>query len=120
MNKLMEVGMHDIDALAVCLMKPVHVSDDIARNTDLLYSRDPLIDVRYDWPKKVTIGCYDLAQVRKNRVINVVLSRCAVPWSVGVVRPQMLYFGSNCWIDGYRPPIGPNLRRQYRMRQHAN
>jgi len=120
MNKLMEVGVHNIDALAVRLMRPVHVSDDIARKTDLLYSRDPLIDVRYDWPKKVTIGCYDLAQVRKKRVIDIVLSGCAVPRSVSVVRPSSLYVGLNYWIDGYSPPIRPDLRRQYRMRQHTN
>ena len=62
----MQIVMHDIDALAIRLVRPVHVSDDITGQADLLYPSNPLIDVRYDGSEQVAMGCNDLAQVRRN------------------------------------------------------
>ena len=120
LNYLMEIGMHDIDALAVRLVRPVHVPNDIARETDLLYPSNPLIDVRYHWSEKMAIGGYDLAQIRKKCVIDVVFSRRAVPRSVSVVGPSTFRVSLNCRVDGHGPPVRSDLRRQNRMRDHAN
>ena len=65
LDQLIEVGKYDVDALAVCLMKPVHVSDDIAGKAYLLYSGNPLIDVGYHGLEEVAIDGDDLTQVRK-------------------------------------------------------
>jgi hypothetical protein len=116
----MEISMNDIDALAVSLMRPVHVPDDISGKTDLLYPRNPLVDVGYHRPKEVTVGSDDLAQVGKEGVVDIVLPGRAVPGPVGVVGPSALHAGLDSWINGHGPPVRSDLGRQNRVCQHSH
>jgi hypothetical protein len=42
---LLQVSVHHVDALAIGLVRPVHVPDDIPWKAYLLQSRYPLIDI---------------------------------------------------------------------------
>ena len=43
-----------------------------------------------------------------------------MPWLLSVFGPSIFHAGLDIWMYGYGPPVLANLRRQNRVRHHAN
>jgi hypothetical protein len=59
--ELLQISMADIDTLAISRVWPVHMSYDIPREAHLFKPGNPLIDIRNNRLKEMTIGSDDFA-----------------------------------------------------------
>jgi hypothetical protein len=64
LDELVEIGVHDINALAVRPMRPVHVAHDVSWKMELLNSGNPRVNVGYQRLEEVTVGGDDTAEFR--------------------------------------------------------
>jgi hypothetical protein len=73
-NQSLQIGMYHIYTAPVRRVQPVHVPNDIPRQSYLFNPGNPLIYVWNHWQEQVSVSAHDLVQLPQCGVVDIVAS----------------------------------------------
>jgi hypothetical protein len=97
--------VESIYSLPVISVREIHMAYKISGQTQVINSRDPVVNIGNHWLKQMASGPHDSAYVWQKDVVNVVTARGRMPWSLSVVGAHAAGFLPHLRVNSDVPPV---------------